>query len=89
MNYITTSYTINTTRINLIWETTQNIQVLVNQIQKNKTRTLVRNCKHNTFRIGSRHNMQIHNPQDRLHYTSSKKNKNFYYIDTPRLKRNS
>lgn len=30
MNYITTSYTINTTRINLIWETTQNIQVLVN-----------------------------------------------------------
>lgn len=59
-----------------------NIQVLV------KSRTLVRSCKHNTFRIGFRHNMQIHNPQDRLHYTSSKKNRNLFYIDTYRLKRN-
>lgn len=63
-------------------EITQIIQVLV------KSRTLVRNCKHNTFRIGFRHNMQIHNPQDRLHYTSSKKNRNLFYIDTYRLKRN-
>lgn len=51
-----------------------NIQVLV------KSRTLVRNCKHNTFRIDFRHNMQIHNPQDRLHYTSSKKNIFIFYF---------
>lgn len=58
----------------LILEITQNIQVLV------KSRTLVRNCKHNTFRIDFRHNMQIHNQQDRLHYTSSKKNIFIFYF---------
>lgn len=71
MNYIIIN---KTKKPYLILEITQNIQVLV------KSRTLVRNCKHNTFRIGFRHNMQIHNPQDRLHYTSSKKNIFIFYF---------
>lgn len=71
MNYIIIN---KTKKPYLILEITQNIQVLV------KSRTLVRNCKHNTFRIDFRHNMQIHNPQDRLHYTSSKKNIFIFYF---------
>lgn len=71
MNYIIIN---KTKKTYLILEITQNIQVLV------KSRTLVRNCKHNTFRIDFRHNMQIHNPQDRLHYTSSKKNIFIFYF---------
>lgn len=71
MNYIIIN---KTKKTYLILEITQNIQELV------KSRTLVRNCKHNTFRIDFRHNMQIHNPQDRLHYTSSKKNIFIFYF---------
>lgn len=71
MNYIIIN---KTKKTYLILEITQNIQVLV------KSRTLVRNCKHNTFRIDFRHNMQIHNQQDRLHYTSSKKNIFIFYF---------
>lgn len=70
MNYIIINKTKNISDL----EITQNIQVLV------KSRTLVRNCKHNTFRIDFRHNMQIHNQQDRLHYTSSKKNIFIFYF---------